>query len=224
MNFQLGLIAKKIGMTQIFAEDGTRVPVTVLHVAGNVVTAHRTVERDEYTALQVGFEEKKESRVNKPELGLFKKAGVTPRKEIREFRVAPGKLSEFPVGGDLSATLFAEGALVDVTGISKGKGYQGVIKRHNMEGEKNSHGQHEFFRHGGSIGCRKTPGRVHRGKRMTGHMGDDRVTCQNLKVAKIDAENSLILVRGPIPGAANCYVTIRHAIKPAIRANTNTGA
>lgn len=224
MNFQLGLIAKKIGMTQIFAEDGTRVPVTVLHVAGNVVTAHRTVERDGYAALQVGFEEKKESRATKPELGLFKKAGVTPRKEIREFRVSPGQLSEFPVGGDLKASLFTEGALVDVTGISKGKGYQGVIKRHNMEGEKNSHGQHEFFRHGGSIGCRKTPGRVHRGKRMTGHMGDDRVTCQNLKVAKIDLDSGLILVRGPIPGASNCYVTIRHAIKPAIRANKNTGA
>jgi large subunit ribosomal protein L3 len=223
MNFQLGLIAKKIGMTQIFAEDGTRVPVTVLHVAGNVVTAHRTEERDGYTALQVGFDEKKESRANKPELGLFKKAGVTPRKEIREFRVAPGRLGEFPVGGDLLASVFSEGALVDVTGISKGKGYQGVIKRHNMEGEKNSHGQHEFFRHGGSIGCRKTPGRVHRGKRMTGHMGDDRVTCQNLKVAKIDLESGLVLVRGPVPGANNTYVTIRHAIKPAIRANQNTG-
>ncbi len=224
MNFQLGLIAKKIGMTQIFAEDGTRVPVTVLHVAGNVVTAHRTEERDGYTALQVGFEEKKESRANKAELGLFKKAGVTPRKQLREFRVAPGRLGEFPVGGDLTAGVFSEGALVDVTGTSKGKGYQGVIKRHNMEGEKNSHGQHEFFRHGGSIGCRKTPGRVHRGKRMTGHMGDERVTCQNLKVAKIDLESGLVLVRGPVPGANNTYVTIRHAIKPAIRANQNTGA
>jgi large subunit ribosomal protein L3 len=224
MNFQLGLIAKKIGMTQIFAEDGTRVPVTVLHVAGNVVTAHRTVERDGYTALQVGFDEKKESRATKPELGAFKKAGVTPRNEVREFRVAPGRLGEFPVGGELGAGVFAEGSLVDVSGVSKGKGYQGVIKRHNMEGEKNSHGQHEFFRHGGSIGCRKTPGRVHRGKRMTGHMGDERVTVQNLKVAKIDLESGLVLVRGPIPGANNCYVTIRQAIKPAIRANQNTGA
>jgi len=224
MNFQLGLIAKKIGMTQIFAEDGTRVPVTVLHVAGNVVTAHRTSERDEYTALQVGYQEKKESRANKAELGLFKKAGVTPRQEIREFRVSPARLGEFPVGGELTAAVFAEGSLVDVSGTSKGKGFQGVIKRHNMEGEKNSHGQHEFFRHGGSIGCRKTPGRVHKGKRMTGHMGDERVTVQNLKVAKIDVENGLVLVRGPIPGANNCFVTIRQAIKPAIRANQNTGA
>ena len=224
MNFQLGLIAKKLGMTQIFAEDGTRVPVTVLQVSGNVVTAHRTVERDGYSALQVGFAEKKESRTTKPELGAFKKAGVTPRCEVREFRVAPGRLGEFPVGTDLGAAIFAEGSLVDVTGVSKGKGFQGVIKRHNMEGEKNSHGQHEFFRHGGSIGCRKTPGRVHRGKRMTGHMGSERVTSQNMKVAKIDAESGIVLVRGPVPGGNNGYVTIRQAVKPAIRAGKNTGA
>jgi len=224
MNFQLGLIAKKIGMTQIFDADGTRVPVTVLHVAGNVVTAHRTSERDDYTALQIGYQEKKESRTNKPELGLFKKAGVTPRQEIREFRVSPARLGEFPVGGELTAAVFAEGSLVDVAGTSKGKGFQGVIKRHNMEGEKATHGQHEFYRHGGSIGCRKTPGRVHKGKRMTGHMGDERVTVQNLKVAKIDLENGLVLVRGPIPGGNNTFVTIRQAIKPAIRANQNTGA
>lgn len=224
MNFQLGLIAKKIGMTQIFAEDGARVPVTVLQVSGNVVTAHRTVERDGYTAIQVGFAEKKESRATKPELGAFKKAGVTPRCEVREFRVAPARLGEFPVGTDLGAAVFAEGSLVDVSGISKGKGFQGVIKRHNMEGEKNSHGQHEFFRHGGSIGCRKTPGRVHRGKRMTGHMGSERVTSQNMKVARIDAENGIVLVRGPVPGGNNGYVTIRQAVKPAIRAGKNTGA
>lgn len=221
MNFQIGMIAKKIGMTQIFAEDGTRIPVTVLHVAGNNVTAHRTVERDGYSALQVGFAEKKESRVTKPELGAFKKANVTPRYEVREFRVPAAKLGEFPVGAAVTAAIFAEGSLVDVTGTSKGKGYQGVIKRHNMEGEKNSHGQHEFFRHGGSIGCRKTPGRVHRGKRMTGHMGSERVTCQNLKVAKVDAEAGLVLVAGPVPGGKNGYVTIRAAIKPAIRAGQN---
>jgi large subunit ribosomal protein L3 len=223
MNFQLGMIAKKIGMTQIFAEDGTRIPVTVLHVGGNNVTAHRTVERDGYAALQIGFAEKKESRTTKPELGAFKKAGVTPRYEVREFRLAAARLGEFPVGAPVTAAIFAEGNFVDVTGVSKGKGYQGVITRHNMEGEKNSHGQHEFFRHGGSIGCRKTPGRVHRGKRMTGHMGHERVTVQNMKVAKIDVEAGLILVSGPIPGGKNGYVTIRHAIKPAIREGKNAG-
>ena len=221
MNFQLGIIAKKIGMTQIFAEDGTRIPVTVLHVAGNNVTAHRTVERDGYSALQLGYAEKKESRVTKPELGAFKKAGVSPRYEVHEFRVAADVLGEFPVGAPVTAAIFEVGTQVDVSGTSKGKGYQGVIKRHNMEGEKNSHGQHEFFRHGGSIGCRKTPGRVHRGKRMTGHMGDERVTTQNMTVARVDLENGLVLVRGPVPGGKNGYVTIRNAIKPAIRAGKN---
>jgi large subunit ribosomal protein L3 len=221
MNLQLGLIAKKLGMTQIFAEDGTRIPVTVLQVTGNNVTAHKTVERDGYSAVQVGFHEAKEQRLNKPQLGPFKKLGVTPRSELREFRLPAARLGEFPVGTALTAAIFEEGALVDVTGTSKGKGYQGVIKRHNMEGEKNSHGQHEFFRHGGSIGCRKTPGRVHRGKRMTGHMGSERVTCQNLKVAKVDAEAGLVLVAGPVPGGKNGYVTIRAAIKPAIRAGKN---
>ena len=223
MNFQLGLIAKKIGMTQIFAEDGSRIPVTVLHIAGNNVTAQKTVERDGYSAIQVGYAEKKASRMTKPALGQFTKLGITPRYELREFRIAADKLAEFPAGTAVTAAIFTEGALVDVTGTSKGKGYQGVIKRHNMEGEKNSHGQHEFFRHGGSIGCRKTPGRVHRGKRMTGHMGDERVTVQNLKVARIDVENGLILVKGPVPGGKNGYVTIRNAIKPAIRAGKNAG-
>ena len=220
MNFQLGLIAKKIGMTQIFADDGTRVPVTVLQVTGNVVTSHRTVERDGYAALQVGFAEKKESRATKAELGIFKKAGVTPRCEVREFRVAPSRLNEFPVGSDLSAAIFAEGSLVDVSGTSKGKGFQGVIKRHNMEGEKNSHGQHEFFRHGGSIGCRKTPGRVHRGKRMTGHMGDETVTTQNLDVIRVDEARQLLLIKGAVPGSKGGFVTVR----PAVKAKESKGA
>jgi large subunit ribosomal protein L3 len=223
MNFQLGLIAKKIGMTQIFDADGTRIPVTVLHIAGNNVTAQRTLERDGYAAIQVGYAEKKASRMTKPEAGQFTKLGITPRYEIREFRIPAARLGEFPPGSAVTAAIFSEGALVDVTGTSKGKGYQGVIKRHNMEGEKNSHGQHEFFRHGGSIGCRKTPGRVHRGKRMTGHMGHERVTLQNLEIVKIDAERGLILVRGPIPGANNGFVTIRAAVKPAIKAGNNKG-
>lgn len=221
MNLQLGLIAKKIGMTQIFLEDGTRVPVTVLVAGGNAVTAHRTVERDGYVAIQVAFDEKKEHRTNKAELGAFKAAGVSPRYRVREFRTAAGNLGAHPVGSEVPVTIFTEGEFVDVTGTSKGKGYQGVIKRHHMAGEKRTHGQHEFYRHGGSIGCRKTPGRVHPGKRMTGHMGHETVTTQNLKVARVDAEQGLILVRGSIPGAVNGYVTIRHAVKPAIAAGKN---
>lgn len=221
MNFQLGLVAKKLGMTQIFREEGDRVPVTVLQVTGNTVTAHRTAERDGYTALQVGFAEKKEGRASKPEQGAAKAAGVGTFYVHREFRVSAAALTAHPVGSTLAATLFAEGSRVDIAGTSKGKGFQGVIKRHNMEGEKRSHGQHEFFRHGGSIGCRKTPGRVHAGKRMAGHMGHERVTVQNLEVVKIDAERGLVLVRGPIPGGRNEFVTIRAAIKPAIKAGNN---
>ncbi|MCY0993609.1 50S ribosomal protein L3 [Nannocystis sp. ILAH1] len=223
MNFQIGLIAKKLGMTQVFKDEGDRVPVTVLHVTGNTVTAHRTDERDTYTALQVGFAEKKANRASKPEKGAAEAAKVGTFYVHKEFRVPAAALAAHPVGSQLGADLFKEGTRVDITGTSKGKGYQGVIKRHNMEGEKNSHGQHEFFRHGGSIGCRKTPGRVHRGKRMTGHMGHERVTLQNLEVVKIDAERGLVLVRGPIPGPNNGFVTIRAAVKPAIKAGNNKG-
>ncbi len=223
MNFQLGLIAKKIGMTQIFDENGTRIPVTVLVAAGNTVTAHRTTERDGYVALQIGFGEKRSQRTNKPDAGRFSTAGVTPRYCVRELRVAESELGEHPVGSDLPLSIFGEGDIVDVTGTSKGKGFQGVIKRHHMEGEKRSHGQHEVYRHGGSIGCRKTPGRVMLGKRMAGHMGNQRVTQQNLKIAKIMADEGLILVRGTIPGSNNGYVTIRRSIKTAIRAGKNRG-
>jgi large subunit ribosomal protein L3 len=221
MNYQIGLIARKIGMTQVFKEEGDRIPVTVLQVAGNTVTAHRTAERDKYTALQVGFAEKKATRATKPEKGAAEAAKVPTFYVHKEFRVPAALLAAHPVGSTLSADLFQEGARVDVTGTSKGKGYQGVIKRHNMEGEKNSHGQHEFFRHGGSIGCRKTPGRVFKGKRMAGHMGHERVTLQNLEVVKVDAERGLILVRGPVPGPRNEIVTVRAAIKPAIKAGNN---
>lgn len=221
MNFQIGLIARKLGMTQVFKDEGDRVPVTVLQVAGNTVTAHRTTERDEYNALQVGFAEKKASRATKPEQGAADAAKVGTFYVHKEFRVPADALATYPVGTQLGPDMFAPGTRVDVTGTSKGKGYQGVIKRHNMEGEKSTHGQHEFYRHGGSIGCRKTPGRVHKGKRMTGHMGHERVTMQNLEVVKIDVERGLVLVRGPIPGPNNEYVTIRMAIKPAIKAGKN---
>ena len=223
MNFQLGLIAKKIGMTQIFDEDGTRIPVTVLAAAGTTVTAHRTAERDGYVALQLGFGEKDSKRTNKPDAGQFRAAGVTPRYCVRELRVAESVLTDHPVGSDIPLSIFGEGEIVDVTGTSKGKGFQGVIKRHNMRGEMAAHGQHEVYRHGGSLGCRKTPGRVMPGKRMAGHMGNARVTQQNLKIAKIMNDEGLILVRGAIPGANNGYVTVRRSVKTAIRAGKNKG-
>ena len=152
MNTKMGLVAKKLGMTEIFQKDGTRVPVTVLVAAGNYVTAHRTVERDGYSAVQIGFDEQKASRLNKAELGHLKKSEATPKRILREIRVDAKVLEAHPVGSELSLDLFEDGTHIDVTGTSKGKGFQGVMKRHNFKGEKASHGQHEVYRHGGSIG------------------------------------------------------------------------
>ncbi len=218
MHRKVGLLAQKLGMTQIFREDGTRVPVTVLLAKGNVVTAHRTEERDGYTAVQLGFGERKASRFTKPDLGRFKAAGVEPKRWVREFRCPPEQLEQFPVGSEVPLTIFEEGALVDVTGTSKGKGYQGVMKRHKMAGKPRSHGVHEYFRHGGSIGMRKTPGRVLPGKRMAGRMGGERVTEENLELVKIMPEEGLLLVRGPVPGARGGLVLVRPSHKAAIRA------
>ena len=217
MNVQPGMVAKKLGMTQLFLEDGTRVPVTVLSVKGNAVVAHRTEERDGYTALQVGFESQKPARLTKADLGRFKQANVAPRKLVREFRVTAAELEKYPVGSELPLEMFAEGGLVDVCAKTKGKGFQGVFKRHGMGGKPATHGTHEVFRHGGSIGCRLTPGRVLPGKRMPGQMGNVRQTTQNIRVAKVMAEEGVILVKGAVPGSRGQYVTIRPAHKAAIR-------
>lgn len=218
MNVQPGLLAKKLGMTQVFLDDGTRVPVTVLAVKGNTVLAHRTQERDGYTALQIGFDEQKPNRMTKADLGRFKQASASPRKLVREFRVPADLLDKHPVGSEMPIEMFAEGAQVDVTGTTKGKGFQGVIKRWHMRGTKQSHGVHEVYRHGGSIGCRLTPGRVVPGKSMPGHMGNERQTHQNLKIARVMSDEGVLLVRGPVPGASGTYVTVRVAHKAAIRA------
>lgn len=217
MNLQPGMLAKKLGMTQIFLEDGTRVPVTVLSVRGNTVLAHRTIERDGYTALQVAFDEQKPHRLTKADLGRFKQANVSPKKFVREFRVTADVLAKYPVGSDIPAAVFAEGQFVDVSGTTKGKGFQGGMRRHKIGGKPNTHGTHEYFRHGGSIGCRLTPGRVHPGKRMPGHLGADNQTIQNLRIAKVLADEGVLLVRGAVPGAANEYVTVHVARKVAAR-------
>ncbi|MBX7081471.1 MAG: 50S ribosomal protein L3 [Nannocystaceae bacterium] len=216
MKLQPGMLAKKLGMTQIFLEDGTRVPVTVLSVRGNTVVAHRTMERDGYTALQIGFDEQKPHRMTKADLGRFKQANVAPRRFVREFRVDAEVLAKHPVGSEL-APAFAEGQFVDVIGMTKGKGFQGGMRRHKLGGKPNTHGTHEYFRHGGSIGCRLTPGKVHPGKRMPGHLGAVRQTAQNLRVAKVLADQGVLLVRGPVPGAANEYVTVQFARKVSAR-------
>jgi large subunit ribosomal protein L3 len=222
MNLQPGMLGKKLGMTQIFLADGTRVPVTVVSVKGNTVIAHRTVERDGYTALQLGFDEQKPTRMTKADLGRFKAASASPRKFVREFRVDPSELEKFPIGSEVPLDVFKEGQYVDVLGTSKGKGFQGVMKRHHLGGKPNTHGVHEYFRHGGSIGCRLTPGRVHPGKRMGGQMGNVKMTAQNLLVAKSLAEHGVLLVRGTVPGANGGYVVVHAARKVSIRKGHGT--
>jgi large subunit ribosomal protein L3 len=209
---RIGLLGKKLGMTQVFADDGERVPVTVIQAGPCFVVGKRTVERDGYSALVIGFDEKPLRLVNRPEAGAFKASNVKPQRVVREFRLPADEVAKFDVGKQLGPQdVFADGAVIDVKGTSKGKGYQGVIKLHHMKGMKNSHGTHEYFRHGGSIGCRLTPQRVHKGKRMAGHMGAEAVTAQNLQLLRILPDDNCILVRGSIPGAANDYVVVSGA-------------
>ena len=212
MAMRLGLLGKKIGMTQVFADDGESIPVTVIQTGPCVVVGKRSVDKDGYSALVIGFGEKPLRLANKAEVGLAKAANTKPVRIIREFRLEPAELERFTVGQVLGAgDLFTEGVVVDVEGQSKGKGYQGVIKRHKMEGMKASHGTHEYFRHGGSIGCRLTPQRVHKGKRMAGQMGNETVTVQNLQLFRILTDENCILIRGAVPGGRNGYVVVSKA-------------
>jgi large subunit ribosomal protein L3 len=209
---QIGLLGRKLGMTQVFAADGERVPVTVIQTGPCVVVGKRTPDKNGYSALQIGFEERPARLVNRPANGFFKKAGVKPQKFVRELRLPEAEVGRFEVGQELKPSeVFAPGIPVDISGTSKGKGFQGVIKRHHMSGTKNSHGVHEFFRHGGSIGCRLTPGRVHKGKRMAGQMGNEQVTIQNLELFQIMDEDFCILVRGAVPGPTGGLVTVKKA-------------
>jgi large subunit ribosomal protein L3 len=212
MSMRIGLLGKKIGMTQYFAEDGERIPVTVIQTGPCYVVGKRTEDKDGYSALVIGFGEKPARLANRAEAGLAKATGVKPVRLIREFRLPADELARFEVGKAITATdVFSDGAPVDVEGTSKGKGYQGVIKKHHMPGMKSTHGTHEYFRHGGSIGCRLTPQRVHKGKRMAGQMGNEKVSVQNLQLLKILEADSCILVRGSIPGSNNGYVVVSKA-------------
>lgn len=212
MAFQIGLLGKKIGMTQVFTDDGESIPVTVIQTGPNVVVGTRTAERDGYSALVLGFDEKPVRLANKPELGSVKDGGGKPQRFVREIRISPEEVAKYTIGQVLGPKdVFADGAPIDVEGTSKGKGYQGVLKKHHMKGMRGSHGTHEYFRHGGSIGCRLTPQRVHKGKRMAGHMGAEKVTVQNLQLFRVLADDHCILVRGSVPGAANDYVVVTKA-------------
>ena len=209
-----GLLGRKLGMTQVFTEQGDLRAVTAIHAGANVVVGKRTVEKDGYSAVRLGYAEKPLRLTRKPELGTYTKANLAPQRILREVRLAPAELDKYEVGKPVAIDqIFKPGTYVDVIGTTKGKGYQGVMKRHHMPGFRASHGTHEFFRHGGSIGCRLTPGRVHKGKRMSGHMGDDRCTVQNLAVVQVLPEENVILVAGAVPGGKNGYVLIKNATK-----------
>jgi len=208
-----GLLGTKIGMTQVWNEQGKLVPVTVIQVTPNVVTQIRTPEVDGYTAVQIAAGPIDPRKVNQPASGHFDKAGVTPRRHLTEVRTADA--AEFTLGQELTVDVFEAGTKVDVVGTSKGKGFAGVMKRHNFKGVSASHGSHRNHRKPGSIGASSTPSRVFKGMRMAGRMGGDRTTVQNLTVQAVDAEKGLLLVKGAVPGARGRLVFVRNAVKGA---------
>lgn len=205
-----GLIGKKLGMTQIFAEDGRRIPVTVVEAGPCVIIQKKTKEKDGYNAIQVGFGPKDAAKANAPIVGHCKAAGSGVFSSLREFRI--DNVDAFNIGDVISADVFAAGDLIDVTGTSIGKGFQGVIKRWGFKGGRASHGS-RFHRAPGSIGCSATPSRVFKNKKMPGQLGNERVTVQRLKVARVDAADNLILVCGSIPGSTNGLVVIKDSVK-----------
>lgn len=209
-----GLLAKKIGMTQVFKE-GKAIPVTVLKAGPCYVVDKRTPEKDGYAAIVLGFEEVKESRLNKPMLGIFKKRNLKPVRFLKEVRVEAEELANYEIGQVIGPEIFEVGELVDVTGKSKGRGFQGGVKRHGFRGFPDSHGS-RYHRAGGSIGSTTFPGRVFKGKTMPGHMGDEKVTIQNLEVVEVDKENNLLLVAGAVPGSVNSVVFIKQAVKAVV--------
>jgi large subunit ribosomal protein L3 len=211
MKKTLGVIGRKLGMTQIFHEDGSVVPVTVVEAGPCSVVQKKTKEKDGYDALQLGFLPKNNQRVNKPLSGHFKKAGVGPSYHLKEFRIE--KIEGVEVGQEVTASLFKPGDMVDVTGLSKGKGFTGVIKRHGFHGSPGSHGTHEYFRHGGSVGSATYPHHTFKGLKMPGQHGNRKVTLQNIEVVDVKEDQNLILLKGGIPGSRHGWVLIRSATK-----------
>jgi large subunit ribosomal protein L3 len=208
---QKAIIGKKVGMTQIFDEKGNVIPVTVVEAGPCVVSQKKTIENDGYDSIQIGFGDLKAQKVNKPMKGHFAKADVAPKRTLKEFRLE--NTDAYSVGDLIKADIFANGDKVDVSGTSKGKGYQGVIKRWNFHRLKETHGSGPVARHGGSNGCCSDPSRVFKGLKMAGHMGAEKVTVQNLTVAKVDAENNLIAIKGAVPGPNGGIVVIHDSVK-----------
>lgn len=205
-----GILATKIGMTQIFNEDGVLIPVTVLQAGPCVVTQVKTIENDGYNAVQIGFGDIRESLVNKPKKGHFSKAGVSNKRYVREFKF--DNVQDYTLGQEIKADIFSEGDKIDVTAKSKGKGFQGAIKRHGQSRGPMAHGS-KFHRHAGSNGSATSPGKVMKGKKMPGRMGGIKVTIQNLEVVRIDVENNIILVKGAVPGPRKSMITLKESVK-----------
>ena len=210
---KIGLVGRKRGMTRVFTEEGDSVPVTVIEVSPNRVTQVKNENSDGYRSIQVTAGARRASLVNKPVAGHFAKAGVEPGEGLWELRLPQGEDAELETGAELKVDMFEAGEMVDVTGTSKGKGFAGTVKRHNFRMQDATHGNSLSHRAPGSIGQNQTPGRVFKGKKMSGHMGDERVTTQNLEVVRIDLERNLILIKGAVPGAAGGTVMIRPSVK-----------
>jgi large subunit ribosomal protein L3 len=207
------ILGRKVGMTQIFDESGHVVPVTVMEAGPCVVVQKRTAAKHRYTALQIGFSEIPGRKLTKPVRGVFERLELKPQRFLREIRMSAEEVEAYKVGDPILVSIFAAGEFVDVEGTSKGKGFQGVMKRFHFRGSNMTHGTHEYRRHGGAIGCREDPGHIFKGRGMPGHMGDVRVTTQNLKVVKVDAEKNLLLVRGAVPGCKGALVLVHKAVK-----------
>ena len=209
----LGLVGRKVGMTRVFAEDGSSIPVTVLDVSNNRVTQIKTPEADGYAAVQVTFGKRRASRISKPAAGHLAKAGVEAGEVLREFRVAPDQLAGFKPGDVVAASIFSVGQKVDISGTSIGKGYAGAITRHNFSSNRASHGNSVSHNAPGSIGMCQDPGRVFPGKKMAGHLGDVQRTQQNLEIIRVDVERQLLLVKGAVPGSKGSDLIVRPAVK-----------
>ncbi len=208
---QKAIIGKKLGMTQVFSPEGKLIPVTVIEAGPCTVVQKKSIEKDGYEAIQVGFGEANPKRVTKPLQGHFNKAGVPFKKTLKEFRLED--ISGYEVASEIKCDIFAEGEKVDVTGVSKGKGYAGVIKRHGFSRLKETHGTGPVHRHPGSMGACSTPSRVMKGKKLPGHMGHKQVTVLNLDVVKVDTDRNLILVKGAVPGPRGAVVSVRNTVK-----------
>jgi large subunit ribosomal protein L3 len=217
MAMRSGVIAQKLGMTRVFTDDGEHIPVTVLKLENCQVVGHKTADKHGYTALQIGSGRAKPNRLSRAERGSFAVAKVEPKRKLAEFRVSPENMIE--VGSEITADHFVPGQFVDVTGTSQGKGFQGAMKRWNFGGLRATHGVSVSHRSHGSTGQRQDPGKVFKGKKMAGHLGDERVTTQNLVVVKTDTERGLLLIRGAVPGAKGGWVIVRDAVKKAAHAD-----